>query len=208
MYTIIARIVKEMLPRVNTYYASCVPPLPTLVLDISNNNENLPIGLVEHETDKWQIADMYRAAFPHPLTGVAPYVIDVVNVSKFLQTQLWPYCGQQNKCRKKTLVHRPDLAVIHQELVSVRPRNSTPYRVPLFIVEVEGAKDVWGSGEQEHKALEEAASTLAFLLETYLLFIYHNRFEYWHIVHNPDDGSIDVKAYPVYVQQGSTIPLR
>ena len=135
----------------NTYYASCVPPLPTLVLDISNNNENLPIGLVEHETDKWQIADMYRAAFPHPLTGVAPYVTDVVNVSKFLQMQLWPYCGQQNKCRKKTLVHRPDLAVIHQESVSMRPRNSTPYRVPLFIVEVEGLRMYGG---QENRSIK------------------------------------------------------
>ena len=82
-----------------------------------------------------------------------------------------------------------------------------PYHVPLFIIEVEGAKDIWGLEEQEHKALKEAAGTLAFVPETYLLFIYHNRFEFWHAVHNPIDGSINVKAYPVYVQQGSTIPF-
>ena len=78
---------------------------------------------------------------------------------------------------------------------------------PCFIIEVEGAKDIWGSGEQEHKALKEAAGTLAFMPDTYLLFIYHNRFEFWHAVCNPIDGSIDVKAYPVYVQQGNTIPF-
>ena len=82
-----------------------------------------------------------------------------------------------------------------------------PYRVPLFIIEVEGAKNIWGSGEQEHKALEEAAGSLAFVPDTYLLFIYHNRFKFWHAVHNPIDRAIDVKAYPVYVQQGSTIPF-
>ena len=80
--------------------------------------------------------------------------------------------------------------------------------MPILIIEVDGAKDIWGLGEQEHKALEEAAATLAFIPETYLLFIYHNRFEFWYIVHNPIDGSVDVKAYPVYVQQGSTIPFQ
>ena len=125
-----------------------------------------------------------------------------------MQVNLWPYCGFDNKCRKKMIIHCPDLAVVHQEAVSIQPLNSTPYHVPLLIIEVEGAKDVWGLGKQEHKALEEAAATLAFIPETYLLFIYHNRFEFWHIVRNPIDGSVDVKAYPVYVQQGSTIPFR
>ena len=100
------------------------------------------------------------------------------------------------------------MAVVHQEAVSIRPLNSTPYHVPLLIIEVEGAKDIWGLGEQEHKALEEASATLAFIPETYLLLIYHNRFEFWHIVCNPINGSVDVKAYPVYVQQGSTIPFQ
>ena len=208
MYMILDRIKQEIEPLINQHYASCTPQIPTLNLELSNNNENLPLGLVEHDIDKWQMADMYRAANPHPATGVAPYRTDVVNVSKFMQTRKWPYCGQQTKCSKKTIVHRPDLAVVHKEAVTVRPQNSSPFRVPLFIVEVEGAKDVWGSGEQEHKALEEAAGTLAFMPETYLLFIYHNRFEFWHLVRNPDDGSIDVKAYPMYVQQGSTIPFR
>ena len=49
--------------------------------------------------------------------------------------------------------------------------------------------------------------TLAFIPKTYLFIIYHNSFEFWHLVHNPVDMSIDVKAYPVYVQQGSTIPF-
>ena len=59
MYMMINRIIKEMLPRVNTYYSSYTPPVPALVLDLSNNNENLPLGLIEHDIDKWKMADMY-----------------------------------------------------------------------------------------------------------------------------------------------------
>ena len=103
---------------------------------------------------------MYRTAHPHPSTGIVPYRTNVLNISKFLQTDFWPYCSHANRCHKKTIVHRPDLAVIHQEAVSVRPPNSMPYCVPLFIIEVEGAKYVWGSGEQEHKALEGAVGPL------------------------------------------------
>ena len=142
MYMMIDRIIKELLPRVNTYYASCTPPIPVLVLDLSNNNENLPLGLIEHDINKWIMADMYRAAYPHRSTGIRPYRTDVVNVSKFMQVNLWPYCGFNNKCRKKTIIHRPDWAVVHQEAVSIWPLNSTPYCVPLLIIEVEGAKDV------------------------------------------------------------------
>ena len=208
MYMMIDRIIKELLPRVNTYYSSCTPPVPALVLDLSYNNENLPLGLIEHDVNKWIMADMYQAAYPPHSTGIQPYRTDVINMSKFKQANLWPYCGFDNKCRKKTIIHHPDLAVVHQEAVSVQPPNSTPHCVPLLIIEVEGAKDVWGLGEQEHKTLEEAVATLVFVPEIYLLFIYHNRFEFWHIVQNPIDGSVDVRAYPVYVQQGSTIPFR
>ena len=204
----IDRIIQEILLRVNTYYSNCTPPVPVLVLDLFNSNENLPLGLIEHDINKWKMVDMYQAANPHPSTGIRPYITDVINVSKFMQSNLWPYCGYDNRCQKKTIIHLPDLAVVHQEAVSIWPPNSTPYHVPILIIEVDGAKDIWGSDEQEHKALEEAATTLAFIPETYLLFIYHNRFEFWHIVHNPIDGSVDVKAYPVYVQQGSTIPFR
>ena len=207
MYMMIDRIIQEILPRVNTYYSSCTPPVPALVLDLSNN-KNLPLGLIEHDINKLKMVDMYRAANPDPSTGIRPYITDVINVSKFMQSNLWPYCGYDNRCWKKTIIHHPDLAVVHQEVVSVWPPNSTLYCVPILIIEVDGAKDVWGSGEQEHKALEEAAATLAFIPKTYLLFIYHNRFEFWHIVCNPINGSVDVKAYPVYVQQGSTIPFR
>ena len=53
MYMMLNHILKEMILRVNTYYASCTPPIPTLVLDLSNNNENLSLRLIEHNIDKW-----------------------------------------------------------------------------------------------------------------------------------------------------------
>ena len=98
--------------------------------------------------------------------------------------------------------------MIYQEPATTVPPNRYPYKVPILIIEIEGAKDVWGAGEQESKALEEACSTLAFMPDTYLLFIYHNRFEFWYLVRNPADGTIDCTSYPIYVQHGGEVPFR
>ena len=88
MYMMIDRIIKELLLRVNTYYSSCTPPVPVLVLDLSNNNENLPLGLIKHDINKWIMADMYQAANPHHSTGIWPYRTDIINMSKFMQANL------------------------------------------------------------------------------------------------------------------------
>ena len=125
---------------------------------------------------------MYRMANPHPATNVPPYRVDVTNVSKFLQTTQWPECQNlMNKCKKRTLVHKPDLAVIYKEPATTVPANRFPYRVPILIIEIEGSKDMWGASEQKTKVLEEASSTLAFMPDTYVVFVYGNRFEFWYL---------------------------
>ena len=52
-----------------------------------------------------------------------------------------------NRCRKRNLVHQPDITVIYKEPATTLPLNQYPYRVPILIIEVEGSKDVWGAGE-------------------------------------------------------------
>ena len=44
-------------------------------------------------------------------------------------------------------------------------------------------------------------------IETFLLFIYNNRFEIWHVERNPLDGCIDVTSYPTYIQVGGAVPF-
>ena len=209
MEEILKKIEYELVPRINQYHAAQQPPIPPVQLKLANNSESIPIGLVEHQTTKWAIADMYKTANPHPATTVLPYRVDVENVSKFLQTTHWMGCPNLNsKCRKRTLVHVPDVAVLYQEPATAVPGNAYPYKVPILIVEVEGSKDVWGANEQESKALEEACSTLAFMPDTFLMFIYSNRFEFWYLVRNPADGSIDCTSHPIYVQHGGQAPFR
>ena len=144
----------------------------------------------------------------HPLTMVVPYRVNVNDLSKFLQMRRWLLCPNQGRrCRKRNLVHRPDIAVIYEEPHTTRPQNQYPYLVPIFIFKIEGAKDIWGSGEQESKALEEACATLAFMPDMFLLFIYHNQFEFWYLERNPADGSIDVTSHPIYVQHSGEMPF-
>ena len=209
MEEILKKIEYELVPRINEHHAAQQSPLPQLELNFANNNENIPLGLVEHQSDKWSISDMYRMANPHPATQVPPYRVNVTNVSKFLQTTQWPECqNQMNKCQKRTLVHKPDLAVIYKEPATTVPANRFPYRVPILIIKIEGSKDMWGAGEQETKVLEEASSTLAFMPDTYVVFVYGNRFEFCYLERNPFDGSIDCTSYPIYVQHSGEDPFR
>ena len=52
------------------------------------------------------------------------------------------------------------------------------FRIPILICEIEGSKSVWGEGEQESKAIEEACYALAFIPENYIIFVYPRRFEF------------------------------
>ena len=188
----------------DSYGQAEIPPINRLNVQISNNNENLPAGVIEHTSEGRDIQDMYRVANPHPATNVQAIRTDVNNISKFLQTRYWPYCTKAGKCEKKTIVHRPDIAVIHEESVIGKPLNSFPYRIPIFFIEIEGEV----SGEQEHKALEEAASSLAFIPEQYLLFIYWNRWEFWISKRDPVHGFIDVTSHTIFMQEGGQIQFR
>ena len=80
-----------------------------------------------------------------------------------------------------------------------------PFRIPIFICEVEGRRDGSGRYEQEHKALEESISTLAFMPDTFLMFIFHNRFEFWYLERNPADGCIEITSHPIYLQSGGEV---
>ena len=98
MESILRRIEGELVPRINQYNAAQHNPIPPLELKMANNSENIPLGLMEHQTSKWAISDMYRMANPHPATTVQPYLDDVQNLSKFLQTRYWMGCQSLKYC--------------------------------------------------------------------------------------------------------------
>ena len=73
MVDILKKINYELIPQVDEHHTAQQPPIPHVELDIVNNNENIPLGLVKHQSNKWSISDMYRMANLHPATTVAPY---------------------------------------------------------------------------------------------------------------------------------------
>ena len=77
------------------------------------------------------------------------------------------------------------------------------FRILVLICEIEGSKSVWGEGEQESKAIEEAYYTLVFILENYVIFVYASRFEILVCKQNPYTGSIDLEKEKVCMQQDS-----
>ena len=81
------------------------------------------------------------------------------------------------------------------------------FRIPILICEIEGSKDIWGDGEQQSKAIEEACYALAFILENNILFVYAHQFEFVIIKWNPYTGSIDIEREIVYLQQDGDVLL-
>ena len=203
MQEVFDKIGAELVPAIDQYYAT--KNLPALQYRITNNNENIPLSFIEHTTGKNRVVDMYKRAHPHILTGIQPNTTDIDALSKFLQTPTWFPCPNNPKCYKSQIVHRPDLAIIFQEPAGAAPPNAMPFRIPIFICEVEGRRDGWGRYEQEHKALEESISTLAFMPDTFLMFIFHNRFEFWYLERNPADGCIEITSHPIYLQSGGEV---
>ena len=128
--------------------------------------------------------------------------MDEVNaLSAFLQTQTWPLCVWNNPCEKPTIVHQPDVCVVFKELNNLVPAGRNMFCVPVLICKIEGSKSVWGEGEQESKAIQEACYTLLFILENYVIFVYARRFEILVCKQNPYTGSINMEKEIVYMQQ-------
>ena len=93
------------------------------------------------------------------------------------------------------------MCIVYKELHNLIPAGGNMFRIPIFICEVEGSKSVWGEGEQESKAIEEACYALSFIPENYIIFIYARRFEFLTCKRNPYTGSIDIEKQIVYMQQ-------
>ena len=135
-----------------------------------------------------------------PQSNNAADTQDILSLSAFLQHPTWPICGNPTQCRKPTVVHRPDVAVVFEELQVHVPNGVNKFKIPLLICEIEGSKDVWGEGEQESKAIEEACYSLTFLPENYILFVYPRRCELIVCRRNPYTGSLDLEHKVIYFQ--------
>ena len=114
-------------------------------------------------------------------------------------------CTKPAQCQKPTVVHRPDLAVVFEELRQHVPNGANKFKIPILICEIEGAKNVWGEGEQESKAFEEASYSLAFVPENYIVFVYPRRCEIIICKRNPHTGSLDLEREIVYFQDDGDI---
>ena len=85
------------------------------------------------------------------------------------------------------------MCIVYKELHNSIPAGGNMFCIPIFICEVEGSKSVWGEGQQESKAIEEACYALSFIPENYIIFIYARRFEFLACKHNPYTESIDIE---------------
>ena len=172
---------------------------------VANNNEPIPIAFIQQHCNKLDIQNTYSSANPNPRDMNVPDQENMFCLSAFLQHRSWPVCHQQQPCEKPTIVHQPDVAVVLREGQHLVPNNCNQYHVPILICEIEGSKDVWGQGEQQSKALEEACYSLAFILENYIIFVYPRCWEVICCTHNPHTGTIDVESEVVHLQQDGDV---
>ena len=197
-------ILNATLPIINHYNTNTGKT--NIDASVSNNNKPLPLVFIGHECTWPIIHNSYQSANPNPQTHDPPSTDEVFALSAFLQTHTWPLCVQNDKCEKPTIVHWPDVCIAYKELHNLIPAGGNMFHIPIFICEEEGLKSVWGEGEQESKAIEEACYALSFIPENYIIFIYARRFEFLTCKRNPHTGSIDIEKQIVYMQQdGDTL---
>ena len=166
----------------------------------------MPLAFIGNQCMGIVIHNSYQSANPNPQTQDPPSTNELFALSAFLQTRTWPLCVRNDKCEKLTIVHWPDVCIVYKELHNAIPAGRNMFRIPIFICEVEGLQSVWGEGEQESKAIEEACYALSFIPENYFIFIYARRFEFLACKRNPYTGSIDIEKQIVCMQQdGDTL---
>ena len=93
--------------RVRNLRASCY---------VANNNEQLPVAFIRHRSPKTIVHGNYSSANPNPRSNQLADTQDILSVSAFLQHPTWPMCTKPAQCQKPTIIHRPDLAVVFEEL--------------------------------------------------------------------------------------------
>ena len=123
------------------------------------------------------VHNSYTSGNPNPQSQDPPSMDEVNALSAFLQTRTWLLCVQNNPCEKPTIVHQPDVCVVFKELNNLVPAGRNMFHISVVICEIEWSKSVWGEGEQESKAMEEACYALAFIPENYVIFVYARKFE-------------------------------
>ena len=198
-------IVNTVGPVINNYYIHTGHN--TVTTCVSNNNELLPVSIIGHKCTKSIIWTTYSESNPNPLSNDPPSPDEMLALSAFLQMHMWPLCMQNNKCEKPTIGHRPDVCVVFKEQNNNLAPGFNLFRIPILICTKKGSKDIWGNGEQQSKAIEEACYALAFIPENYIIFVYAHHFEFVIVKCNPYTGSIDIEREIVYLQQDGDVLL-
>ena len=91
-------IVNAVDPVINNYYIHTGHSPVTAC--VSNNNEPLPVSIIEHKCTKGVIRTTYSESNPKPLSNNPPSPDEIMALSAFLQTHAWPLCMRNNKCEK------------------------------------------------------------------------------------------------------------
>ena len=172
---------------------------------VSNNTEPFPMSFMWHLSPKSDIRQAYTTANPNPVSAKQPDLSTLLHLSGLLQHNTWPLCPNTVQCSKPTVIYQPDVSIMYTEPKDDIPLNCNQFCIPMFVCEIEGAKDVWGEGEQESKAIEEACYGLAFIPHMYILFIYAHHWVLVYFKHNPYTGTIDLEQKRVPIQQDGDI---
>ena len=77
--------------------------------------------------------------------------------------------------------------------------GSKLFGIPLIILEVEGSKDTWGRMEQQAKAMHEVTSSLAVILECFLVFVFEAHIELWQTKRNPGKSAVEILCEKIHL---------
>ena len=176
----------------------------TIQLDLENDSYYAVHSYIKTEMTAKALNDAYHSAFP--ILGAPAQVVRgaLMETSRLLQQEHWPYCGEQPRCRRPNAYNRADLAINYVECLSSLPEAFMGWKlfsIPLMIFEVEGSKDKWGRMEQQAKAMREVCCSLAVMPECYLVFIYPALIEIWKAERNVAKCCIDITAEQIHLNE-------
>ena len=89
--------------------------------------------------------DAYHKAFARIDNNWRVVAGNLDATSLLMQQSSWPYCTEQQQCRRPNVAHHADISLSLGESANALPqvyRGEKLFNVPLMIFEVEGGKDV------------------------------------------------------------------
>ena len=150
---------------------------------------------------------MMRSQDPHQSTQHNRFLMNFCIYRNFYNSVKWPFCTNPMKCTRPNDYHVSNLAICMMDTIVSLPRGvhvKKFFGVPLLIFEREGLKDVWGCNKQEVKAMHEVVSTLSFMPQYLLVFMYPRHFVFWHAEKDTSHACIKIKCELMQITNANT----